>query len=202
MEQTWGLKPKWIFTEAGPIRDHTGTLALDPLGGWRVLGDRDNYKRLMTSWLRDVQQTAAYREGRLLGYHLFTVPGAGAWQYFNHDKDDYNAMIDVINAEWKPGSTPPPPTYPPRTYKRLCHLVPQDATSAEYTRVTNEARERRQTVLFSIDDAFIPHDNLTERRAIVWGDIRRHGAFRSRAEFEAWVAHYYGPLPIIEYRQF
>lgn len=108
MEQAWGLKPKWALTEAGPIRDQTGTLALDPLGGWRVMGDRENYRRIMTSWLDDVQTIPSYREGRIVGYHLFTVPGDGAWEHFRHDRDDYEAMVDVIVTKWKPGTSPPP----------------------------------------------------------------------------------------------
>ena len=110
MEQSWGLKPRWAFTEAGPIRDQTGTLGLDPLGGWRELGDRAKYAATVTSWMKDVQTTPAYQEGRIVGYHLFTVPGGGQWAHFAHDLGDLNSQVDVIIREWKPGTvvTPPP----------------------------------------------------------------------------------------------
>lgn len=91
---------------------------------------------------------------------------------------------------------------PPRTYKRLAHLVPQNATMAEYAQVTASAFPLRQTVLFSIDDAMIGHANLTSRTVYVWGDVRRHGQFTDRASFEAWVLQYYAPLPTLIYRAF
>ena len=106
--------------------------------------------------------------------------------------------IDFFADNWHPVAA----TIPPRTYSRVCHLLPQDATSAEYNTVTATAREQRQTVLFSIDDAMIGHANLTSRTVYVWGDVRRHGQFTDRASFEAWVLQYYAPLPTLIYRAF
>lgn len=106
--------------------------------------------------------------------------------------------IDFFTDNWHPVAA----TIPPRTYSRVCHLLPQDATSAEYNIVTAMAREQRQTVLFSIDDAMIGHANLTSRTVYVWGDVRRHGQFTDRASFEAWVLQYYAPLPTLIYRAF
>ena len=91
---------------------------------------------------------------------------------------------------------------PPRRYKRVCHLLPQDATPAEYNRVTSEAYALRQSVMSSVDDAFITHPNLTSRTAIVWGALSRHGAFTDQASFEAWVTANYPPLATIQYRTF
>lgn len=91
---------------------------------------------------------------------------------------------------------------PPRRYNRTCHLLPQDATPAEYNRATSEAYALRQSVLQSIDDALITHPNLTGRKVYVWGDVSRHGAFTDVASFEAWVVQNYPPLPEIIYRGF
>lgn len=91
---------------------------------------------------------------------------------------------------------------PPRCYNRTCHLLPQDATPAEYDRVTSEAYALRQSVLQSIDDALITHPNLTGRKVYVWGDLSRHGAFTDRSSFEAWIVANYPPLPELIYRSF
>jgi len=91
---------------------------------------------------------------------------------------------------------------PPRHYNRTCHLLPQDATPAEYDRVTGEAYAARQSVLQSIDDALITHPNLTGRKVYVWGDVSRHGAFTDVASFENWVISNYTPLPELVYRAF
>jgi len=108
---------------------------------------------------------------------------------------------DILTAQWyEPITGPNPP--PPRTYKRVAHLLPQDATPAEYDLVRVEAYAARQSVLQSIDDALITHPNLTERRVIVWGDVARHGQFADVAGFEAWALANYPPLPILEYRSF
>ena len=108
---------------------------------------------------------------------------------------------DVLAAQWyEPITSAPPP--PPRRYPRVCHLLPQDATPAEYDRVTSEAYALRQSVMSSIDDALITHPNLTSRTVIVWGALPRHGAFTDKASFEAWVTANYPPLPTIQYRTF
>lgn len=91
---------------------------------------------------------------------------------------------------------------PPRQYKRVCHLLPGDATGGEYLQVMQVATPLLQTIMFSIDDALIQHPNLTERRVIVWGDVTRHGSFTDRASFEAWILANYPPLPVLEYRSF
>lgn len=107
---------------------------------------------------------------------------------------------DVLTAQWYEPVTGPTP--PPRKYPRVCHLLPQDATPAEYQRVITEAYALRQSVLQSIDDALITHPNLTSRTVNVWGALSRHGAFTDRASFEAWIVANYPPLPELIYRSF
>ena len=107
---------------------------------------------------------------------------------------------DILTAQWYEPITSAPP--PPRRYNRVCHLLPQDATVAEYDAVTDGAYGVKNSVLFSIDDALITHPNLTGRKVYVWGDVSRHGAFTDVASFEAWVVQNYPPLPEIIYRGF
>ena len=108
-----------------------------------------------------------------------------------------NNILEAIYYELLPDV----PT-PPRRYNRTCHLLPQDATPAEYDRATSEAYAARQTVMSSIDDALITHPNLTGRKVFVWGDVTRHGAFTDQADFERWIVANYPPLPVLVYRAF
>ena len=61
MEFDWGLRPTWIFTEAGPFESVEM--------GWRspICLDHDlaAYINAVRTWIRDVQQTPAYQDGRI-----------------------------------------------------------------------------------------------------------------------------------------
>ncbi len=130
--------------------------------------------------------------GNSTGPHVhitLRVPNYGASGYVVPDVVNPDPYID----RW---------STPPRRYNRTCHLLPQDATPAEYDRVTSEAYALRQSVLQSIDDALITHPNLTGRKVYVWGDVSRHGAFTDVASFENWVVANYPPLPELIYRSF
>ena len=198
-EIEYGIKPRYVFDEGGPFES-----AVD---GWRsnkcLGGSVSAYVGAVRAWINDVKQTAAYKEGRIIGpVALFTTGRQSAsWSSYWTEQPELNALADMFRAEWKPG-TVTPPTNPPRRYNRFCHLVPGDSTPAEWNRVTTEAYARRHTVMSSIDDAFITHPNLTSRTVVVWGALSRHGAFTSRANFEAWVTANYPPLPTIQYRTF
>lgn len=118
MEQAWGIKPKWLFTECGPCRDLSGNLSLDPLGGWRSIwgdGGAAQMLAMLGAWLDDVRGTAAFAEKRIGGFHLFTTPGGPPWQTFAFRQPELNQVADLIAVKWKP-VTPPPtsPTSPTR----------------------------------------------------------------------------------------
>ena len=66
----------------------------------------------MREWIRDVQKTAAYRDGRTVGpVALFTSGRQGSvWQSYWTEQPELNALADMVKQEWKPGTaTPPPP---------------------------------------------------------------------------------------------
>lgn len=110
MEKNWGLKPVWVFTECGPFSS--------VLDGWRsskVLGaDVNLYVEAMRQWIRDMAQTSAYQEGRILGFTPFTTGGGDRWKLFETRQPEMSLLADMIREEWKPGTyTPPDPPPPP-----------------------------------------------------------------------------------------
>lgn len=113
MDEEWskqGIRVKWAFTEAGP---YAGVL-----DGWRsdkVLGkDRELYVEAMRLWIRDVKTTAAWREGRLLGFALFTTGRAGStWSKYWTEQPELNLLASMVAQEWKVPDTPDPPPQPP-----------------------------------------------------------------------------------------
>lgn len=115
MEKEWGLKPVWAFTEAGPLES--------AVTGWRhphcLGGDIDLYVDAVRLWIRDISQFAAYKEGRIRGFNLFTTfaPGDTQWGSFHTGQPEMNRLAEMIRQEWKPGkpSTTPPPSPPPTT---------------------------------------------------------------------------------------
>jgi hypothetical protein len=159
MELDWGLKPSWIFTEAGPFES--------AMTGWRsgsCLGnDRSLYVEAMRDWLRDVQQTPAYQEGRIYGFALFTTGGGDVWSDFETGVDEMIPLADMFSEEWQPGTQPPPPPLPPdvicrghpRTqYHRVYNVVPQDATPERAAQIfADRWGEAKETVGGSWDDA-------------------------------------------------
>lgn len=112
MERAWGLKPEWIFTEAGPFEGaETGWLSSPCLGG-----DFNLYLEAMAEWIDDMRHTAAYAEGRILGWALFSC---------NLQSDQFNTyklfteqlvpLADQMTGMWNPGTGGPPipPPQPP-----------------------------------------------------------------------------------------
>lgn len=119
MEQAWGLKPDWILTEAGPVRDASGTGWLQPNDGWRhndvCNADIDKLLVLMDYWLDNIKTTPAYQEGRLYGYHLFTTGGGDTWDLFEFKQPELNDLADWHKNNWKPGVIIPPDPPDPNT---------------------------------------------------------------------------------------
>lgn len=197
MEQAWGLKPDWLFTEGGPCRDLSGSLTLDPLGGWRAIwgdGGAGEMLALMSAWLDDVRGTPAFREGRIGGVHLFTTPGSSPWQTFAFRQPELDDVATLIAAKWTAPEPPPDDDPPPepRRYHRTVHLLPQDATMNEMDAVLRAAYPQRQTVLFSADDAFVKAPELTGRTVHVWEVERVAG---SEQALRNWVNLHYPPWP-------
>jgi hypothetical protein len=109
MEQQHG-KVDWLFTEAGPYEGAND--------GWRsgkcLGGDRDLYVEAVRQWIRDVQQTSAYAEGRIKGFALFTTGRAGdVWADYWTEQPELNMLADMVTVEWHPGATAPSPEPPP-----------------------------------------------------------------------------------------
>ena len=96
MEQAAGIKVDWLFTEAGPYEAAEN--------GWRsntCLGfDRALYVDSVRQWIRDVQQTAAYKEGRTKGFALFTTGRAGAtWTSFWTEQPELDQLAAMVKQE-------------------------------------------------------------------------------------------------------
>lgn len=167
-EASWvNLKPDWIFGEAGP---YAGVLE-----GWRhpsVLGgDINAYVNAVRTWTRELKTTDAFREGRLLGYALFTTGGTSEWQYYETRQPELDALAAMIDEEWT--SPPPPPPPMPRQYAKKGHIVAQSIPRRQFDAVVDEAWERKESVFFSVDDAMQPAANsalvsVTSRTIDVW----------------------------------
>ena len=197
MEQAWGLKPDWLFGESGPYAS--------VWDGWRSGkcqgGNAQAYVEAVRVWLRDVQQTAAYKEGRLKGFALFTTAGGQEWQAYETKQPEMDMMADMIRNEWKPGSepvTPPPPPKEERQWSKLVYLLPQQTTPEQYDMVQQIAYPTRSEIAFSADSAFARPSNVTSHRVIVY-DVASWGG---KTALEAWAnEHYkYTPATVVEYR--
>lgn len=193
MEQSWGLRPDWIFGESGP---YAGVLE-----GWRhssVLGgDINGYVNAVREWIRDIQTTEAYQQGRIEGFALFTTGGGSTWKYYETSQPELNLLADMINQEWKPGGEPVPE---PRTWSKLVYLLPQNATREQYAAVADVAYPTRSEIAFSADSCFARPGNVTSHKAIVYDVASWGGA----SNLESWVnTHYnYDPPTEIEYRDY
>lgn len=99
IEQAHGLKPLWLFGEAGPYRD--------AVQGWRhplCLGhDEDKLIAVMEAWWRDVAQTPAYREGRIAGPGCWFTSGSVGWEHYQLDGGQLLKLARACAAIWKPG---------------------------------------------------------------------------------------------------
>lgn len=112
MEQEWGLRPVWAFTEAGPLESAvTGWRAPECLGG-----DSKLYVDAVRLWIRDVAQTEAYKQNRIRGFALFTTfaPNDQKWGTFHTAQPELNKLAKMVREEWKPMNEPVP-TNPPVT---------------------------------------------------------------------------------------
>lgn len=114
MEAGWDAKPQWLFTEAGPYESATH--------GWRshkVLGgNREAYVEAVRAWIRDVKTTEAWREGRVLGFGLFTTDKSKDDDQFGTYRTvqpELNLLRDMYVQEWTTiePPTPEPPTPQP-----------------------------------------------------------------------------------------
>lgn len=196
MEQTWGIKPMWAFTEAGPFES-----ALD---GWRspncLNGSINMYVLAMREWLEDVQQTSAYQEGRLYGFATFTTGGSQEWKYFETSQPELDVLANLTVEMWKPGEVVIPPQPPqqeclgePRVqYHRVYNVIPQNATPEQGEEIFRIARDKSlETVGWSYDDAGV--GGLNNRTARLWG-IPASGQLK----FANWYAQNY-PGVIVEF---
>ena len=98
MEQQFGLKPIWAFTETGPY--------FDSGAGWRdpkCLGNDENkLVAAMRQFYTDLAGTAAYREGRLLGAAWFTCVAFG-WRGYYLETPQLTRIADEAREIWHPG---------------------------------------------------------------------------------------------------
>ncbi len=169
MEQSWGIKPRWAFTEAGPFEG-----ALD---GWRspscLGGSLDLYLLAIREWLEDVQLTSAYAEGRIYGFGLFTTGGSSEWKYFETRQPELNALADLTAEMWKPGEIVVPPDQPvecygkPRVqYHRVIHVIPASTPATVAAEIfKNLWAQNPTTVGPSYDDAGI--GDLQNKKAVL-----------------------------------
>lgn len=174
MEHDWGIKLDWVFTEAGPFES-----ALD---GWRssncLGGDRSLYVKAVRDWIRDVQTTPAYAEGRTKGFGLFTTGRTDdKWKYFWTEFPELNDMADMLAVEWKPGQPvdppdpgpDPDPPKPPLDHIAVVNLLPQNATKAEKYYTVDETDKAKETILQSADDAaWLVSSAKPGSKVVVW----------------------------------
>jgi hypothetical protein len=117
-----GLRVRWCFGEAGPIAyagDDPYNLLPGVTNGWRhpdvYGGDVDRLLEDLSDFDGILRQTQAYREGRILGYCMFTS-NLHDWPWFRIDGEAMR-RIAVYTAESPPPPEPPPP--PPAEYWRV-----------------------------------------------------------------------------------
>jgi hypothetical protein len=100
MENRWGYKPEYVWTECGPY--------ISAANGWRhpdvIGGDVSLLAQAMRLWVKDMQTTAAYHEGRILGTGAwFTSGGGETWQWYEMNEEALTAVANVFREEWRPG---------------------------------------------------------------------------------------------------
>lgn len=147
-----------------------------------------------------VQDAAWYDAKTMLhskvkGVTLWTL---GRWSGANF-QTALPELAEYIIATPNPVIDPDPDPIEERSYERVCHLLPQSATYDQMLNAAFEAYPQRQSVLFSVDDAFVRPPECTDRTVHVWHIDQFPEFHGSKAELEAWVALYYSPLPTIIY---
>jgi hypothetical protein len=104
-----GYNCEWLFGEAGPFES--------AVTGWRsdecLGGSVDRYLHAIKEWITDVKKTRAYKDGRVIGFNLFTTGGGSQWVGFETRPPEMNAIADLVAAEWTGAGSPPPPPPPP-----------------------------------------------------------------------------------------
>lgn len=100
MEQEYGIKPLYAFTECGPYNNAEN--------GWKHSSVMNDNLALLESGLRevflDMQYTAAYRENRVLGPGAFFTVGHVGWEYYQLDTPDLKVLAAMLREVWKPGA--------------------------------------------------------------------------------------------------
>jgi hypothetical protein len=206
IEQVWGLKPTWAFTEAGPFEG--------VLDGWKsskcLGGDRQLYIKAIYDWIQDMQQTPAYQEGRLRGFNLFTSGGGDKWKLYEIDQTGglMDELATMISLEWKPGTyTPPPPPPPPPIEKDPCkpregfnrkttNVIPQDMPLEDAIKVFSQVwQQSKETVSGSYDEAGLGPKALTRTARLL--NIPQE----KEQEFLDWYALHY-PGTVVEFATF
>lgn len=196
MEQSWGLKPKWMFGEAGPYEG--------VIDGWRsskVLGgNQAAYVDAVRTFIKEIRTTPAFAEGRILGFSLFTTGGTPEWKWYETKQPEMDALSAMIAQEWV--APPPPPAPVPRQYGKRAHIVSQGIARKLFDAVIDEAWERKESVFFSIDDALQPPAptdliQITSKEIVAWNveTIINKPEGEARAVLEQFAAAYY-PQPV------
>jgi hypothetical protein len=138
------------------------------------------------------------------------LAGVTMWTLGNWSNANFQAALprlaQYIIEHPTPSAPPPPPPPDPRTYERVCHLVPPQVSTkpdehglfdARYMQILRLAGPGRESVLASADDAFITPPQCTARKVYVY-DV---GQWGGKDYFEAWVREWYPPVPEIIYRE-
>jgi hypothetical protein len=96
-ELQYGLYPDYAFTESGPL----GGPHSD---GWRegtvCAGNTAQLVERLRVWVRQVKQTAAYRQGRIIGTPAVFTTGHLRWETFQLSAAQLNALAAMFAAEW------------------------------------------------------------------------------------------------------
>jgi hypothetical protein len=138
-------------------------------------------------------------DSRVIGCADWTI-GGGGWGGSNYQFDlllmaEYIATVEPV--EVAPIDLP----IEPYQYDRIYNLLPQSMEYLDRLKIDFQTEPQKQTVGYSIDDAFITHPNLKSRTVVVW-NIEDFPEFHGlRSELEAWVLEHYAPLPTIVYRE-
>jgi len=141
-EIEYGIKPRYVFDEGGPFES-----AVD---GWRSAkclgGSVSAYVGAVRTWINDVKQTAAYKEGRIIGpVALFTTGRQSpSWESYWTEQPELNALADMFRAEWKPGTvTPPPPTLNEALIARSLELqcISLNAAASIQAKIVRDGRQ-------------------------------------------------------------